>query len=172
MPHKFTPKTYRKQHRWTKEETDAVIASWGKVTLGQMSIQLGVTIDQLSSLGRRLNLGHSRIVKFNRDKLIEMHSQGATEAAMCATFNVCTETIRQWLVHLKLRKSTPRRPKQLPPVSKSVTPNQTGWNRDQYTDEESEFLHAIEVFRYEHKRVPTLIEGLRIAKELGWIKEA
>lgn len=40
-----------------------------------------------------------------------------------------------------------------------------------FTDNQNEFLLAITKFRAEHGRIPTLIEGYRIAMSLGWRKE-
>ena len=52
---------------------------------------------------------------------------------------------------------------------RSVTTDQV-WQRDLYTDEEREFLQAVDRFRTENSRVPTEVEGFRIAKALGWRK--
>lgn len=41
---------------------------------------------------------------------------------------------------------------------------------DCFTEEQDEFLRAIIAFRTKHKRIPTLVEGFRIAKSLGWSK--
>lgn len=40
-----------------------------------------------------------------------------------------------------------------------------------HTDEESEFLKEILRFQDKYKRRPTLIEGFRIARRLGWRKQ-
>lgn len=37
-----------------------------------------------------------------------------------------------------------------------------------YTDDEVEFIAAIAKFRMRKRRIPTLLEGLAIAKSLGW----
>jgi protein-disulfide isomerase-like protein with CxxC motif len=41
-----------------------------------------------------------------------------------------------------------------------------------YSDEEMEFLKAIDRFRCRHGRRPTEVEAFRIAKSLGWEKQA
>lgn len=44
-------------------------------------------------------------------------------------------------------------------------------NQDRlYSDDMAEFLAAIEAFRRKHGRVPTLVEGMRIAISLGYVK--
>lgn len=40
-----------------------------------------------------------------------------------------------------------------------------------YDSDQAEFLRSILQFREQHKRVPTLLEGFRIALMLGWRKE-
>ena len=46
-----------------------------------------------------------------------------------------------------------------------------GWFGQDYTADEDEFLRAILAFRRKHRRTPTLLEGLAIAKSIGWAKE-
>ncbi len=39
-----------------------------------------------------------------------------------------------------------------------------------FSDEENEMLKAVSEFRRKHHRIPSLVEGFRIAKSLGWSK--
>jgi len=40
-----------------------------------------------------------------------------------------------------------------------------------YTEEEIEFLKEIDRFRNRHQRIPSLVEGFRIAVRIGWRKQ-
>lgn len=41
---------------------------------------------------------------------------------------------------------------------------------DEFTPEQDEFIREVLKFRTKHRRPPTLIEGFRILKSLGWRK--
>jgi hypothetical protein len=40
--------------------------------------------------------------------------------------------------------------------------------KDYYSAAETEFLQAVECFRRENGRIPSLVEAFRIARRLGW----
>jgi hypothetical protein len=131
----------------------------------------------------------------------DMHKAGKSDNQIGANFNVSSSTVQRWREQLGLLPtSTPSNPSdqirdRIGKIAKrrqdkkramahyckgrsayedtrmSARGYAGAHNFSGYPTEESEFLQAINRFRSAHHRIPSLLEGLHIAKSLGWQKQ-
>jgi hypothetical protein len=120
-----------------------------------------------------------RMMKKHEARLRELHAKGLSDNQISKELGITQPTASRWRFLLALKpnfqKGTEHLIKSPPGRPKSIT-GRNGRDSDEifciFSEQESEFLRAINAWRVKHKRIPSLVEGFRIAKELGWQKQS
>lgn len=103
-----------------------------------------------------------------------LHSRGISDSMIAAQLKVGVDIVRKWRNYLGLRPNVRKASRCLMKEDLRELPihlsSKLNRSLNEYKDEETEFFNAVLAFRNKVHRIPTLLEGFRLAKVLGWRK--
>ncbi len=178
---------------WTLKEKQTLKEKYGKVGIEKLAKEINHTPTQICAAAKRMGVKSRILLEDVKEDFLKEYKLGKTNGELAKIFFVSKTTVARWLDSLGLKskydcKTIPNR------VKKRIRRKQKeSWKKRKrkgdrryrnpiakkdsivalriYQEDESEFLKEIIKWREKHKRVPSLLEGFKILKSLGWSKE-
>ena len=149
------------------------MVEWGN-SLQEIANELQVGISTVSFWKKRLGLVRAdwrTSLRYMTDirvqKFRTLHAAGKSDIEIAGAMQIHRQTVLAWRKKLDLPVNS-KPYNRVCRLHREPLEAESGRGLRYYEPDEEEFLRAILAFRNKHRRPPTLVEGLRIAKELGW----